>query len=512
MRKQKPFIISMNKADLFGLRVAPSRTSKALCLAAAGFAFVLGTVIGVLIPLYVLPPLYSASSASDAVAVRHQAPQPPTHNSIGQWTPKIHQRFDINRFREASTLLPAVENTLASTVKSLVEVQVNRADLLDNVRHSVGKHGPGSSTTEMSTSSAITPTTTTRSSKTSGNSDVHEVRSTISSTENPIVDDLTNGVFWSEAVESIVPAGFDEVEVTNWRRFCNRSAVVKLEEGCGRMRNRLVTFENGTRSCCRYRQNFDQIQGDIFSFLLSRLLGIRNLVPTALQLVRPRVRQWSAIKSELSLAQWAEDRPVILTQYMDHLEPAYIPASLQPSDRRLHPVDVQLMGMELVKDRAAIVELAQWSDLIVFDYITANLDRIVNNLYNMQWNPAMMASPTHNLDRDPNTGQLIFLDNESGLLHGYRLLDKYEPYHRAMLDALCIFRRSTVNKIREYVRRGDIGTVLRANFRRAHPQMHNYLPTLPERSVKILNQRLKSVLAIVDQCQSLYPSSGPNSR
>ena len=51
----------MSKQELFGVRVSASRTSKALCVITAGVAFVLGTVLGVLIPLYVLPPLSTSA-------------------------------------------------------------------------------------------------------------------------------------------------------------------------------------------------------------------------------------------------------------------------------------------------------------------------------------------------------------------------------------------------------------------------------------------------------------------
>ncbi|XP_037070664.1 extracellular serine/threonine protein kinase four-jointed-like [Pollicipes pollicipes] len=272
------------------------------------------------------------------------------------------------------------------------------------------------------------------------------------------------------------------------------------------MQNRLLTFENGTQSCCRYRQNFDQIQGEIFSFLLSRELGIGNLPPTSLMLVRPGEWQWSAVRAQLSLAQWAEDRPVVLTQFREQLAPAFIPEPFRGPERRLHPVDLSLRGLELEQHRDTLVELAQWSDLIVFDYLTANLDRVVNNLYNMQWNPSMMEAPAHNLVRDTASGLLLFLDNESGLLHGYRLLEKYEPYHRTMLDATCVFRRATVRRIRQLREAGDVGTTLRRTFRETHPELVDFLPTLPEKSIKILKRRIDNVHEVIERCERTYAS------
>ncbi|XP_037088008.1 extracellular serine/threonine protein kinase four-jointed-like [Pollicipes pollicipes] len=473
----------MSKVELFGVRVTPSRTSKALCVITAGVAFVLGTVLGVLIPLYVLPPLYGSAEVAPG---RGPAPQ-------------------------------TVVQDYASARGNLVEVLTRRPPAetppravmppMDTVRDA---DAPSQATTttplpELTLSSSPTPTTTT------------DEPTAPPPTEAPVpaagnnTDDegvassrLTDGIFWNAAVEAALPRGFSQRDVDEWREFCRHSALVKVEEGCGRMQNRLLTFENGTQSCCRYRQNFDQIQGEIFSFLLSRELGIGNLPPTSLMLVQPGEWQWSAVRAQLNLAQWAEDRPVVLTRFQEQLAPAYIPEVLRSAERRLHPTDLDLRGLELEQHRATVLELAQWSDLIVFDYLTANLDRIVNNLYNMQWNPSMMEAPAHNLVRDPATGLLLFLDNESGLLHGYRLLDKYEPYHRTMLDATCVFRRRTVEKIRQLRDAGDVGARLRRAFRQRHPELLHFLPTLPEKSIKILNARIDNVFEVMERCERTY--------
>ena len=70
---------------------------------------------------------------------------------------------------------------------------------------------------------------------------------------------LVDGVYWSSKVESILPRGFTEADIEDWNFVCRSSRVVKLEEGCGRMQNRLLTFEAGAKSCCRYRLNIDQV-------------------------------------------------------------------------------------------------------------------------------------------------------------------------------------------------------------------------------------------------------------
>lgn len=306
-----------------------------------------------------------------------------------------------------------------------------------------------------------------------------------------------NGIFWSDSAESSVSHGFSDADLDTWRAKVREASAQAVREGCGRMQNRLVVFDSGTWSCARYRQNNDQIQGELFSFYLARELGIRNLPPAVLAPAGGRA--WHAVRPDLQLAQWRSDRPVVLTQFVDGLAPAYIPDVLRGErTKRLHPQDVQNKSREEIRD------LVQWSDLIVFDYLTANLDRVVNNMFNLQWNPDMMKAPAHNLARQSSTGLLVFLDNESGLVHGYRLLDKYESYHRSLLDSLCVFRKSTVAALESLSRDKDIGRRLLRAFNSGEPGMDNYLPFLPERSVKILNKRLAQVIGQVVRCRDMY--------
>ncbi|XP_015913459.2 extracellular serine/threonine protein kinase four-jointed-like [Parasteatoda tepidariorum] len=280
------------------------------------------------------------------------------------------------------------------------------------------------------------------------------------------VDDVVDGVFWTPLSERFVPKGFDDYDTKLWKRFLNSTEVLKVEEGCGRMQNRLVTLAEGGKSCCRYRHNNDQIQGEIFSFYLGRLLGIRNLAPSALAVVDGRTKRWSSAASQIALAQWNYERPVVLTQFVEDLQPAFIPRHFRLTEtRRLHPITEDVFNLT-AKD---ISMLVQWSDLIVFDYLTGNLDRVVNNMYNERWNPEMMNQPTHNLFQTPD-GLLLFLDNESGLLHGYRLLEKYDHFHKSLLDSLCIFKKETIEAV-DRLHEGNLEMLLQTSFGERDPGM-----------------------------------------
>lgn len=324
-------------------------------------------------------------------------------------------------------------------------------------------------------------------------------------------DSVVNGIYWGDIVESALPAGFTEEDTMEWRTYTRNVSVVQIKEGCGRMQNRLLKFSDGTISCCRYRRNTDQIQGELFSFYLAQTLGLRNLVPTTLSLVKMRSENdtmWSNVKSDMMLAQWAEDKPVVLTKFIPNIVTAYIPFNFRNSNRRLHPIDVSYNASQISSETLQnLVELAQWSDMIIFDYLTANLDRVVNNLYNLQWNFAMMDSPTHNLKRTIRDKLLIFLDNESGLLHGYRLLDKYESYHSALLDSLCVFRKSTADVIKKLKKQGNVGEMLQNQFNKYESDLKDYLPGLPDKSVQILNERISRVFDVIEKCESMFMSN-----
>ncbi|XP_052867721.1 extracellular serine/threonine protein kinase four-jointed [Anopheles cruzii] len=364
---------------------------------------------------------------------------------------------------------------------------------------------------------------------------------------------VRDGIYWGAQVERALPAGFDRHQSDSWTQYLREAQVDRLEIGCGRMQNRMLVFRDGTRACARYRQNTDQIQGELFSFYLGQLLNLTNLAPSAASIIDVEARLWSSATEDLSSSQWKPTKPVVITKWIGNLEPAGIPKPFQPLERHLNRYDVRNIteGLDkpqpspaqhgprsaqdgvrrLLLDRLAapdgaasvpparvpapvsglpadvlerLVELAQWSDLIVFDYLIANLDRVVNNLYNFQWNADIMAAPAHNLARQTDSALLVFLDNESGLLHGYRLLKKYEAYHGLLLDNLCVFRRPTVAAL-EGLRAANVGRRLNALFERTTTaQIRDVLPPLPDKSVKILVDRIDRVLGQVHKCRETF--------
>lgn len=348
---------------------------------------------------------------------------------------------------------------------------------------------------------------------------------------------VADDIYWSDKIEKALPQGFSRQQTDDWNEYVTTAAVTKLEIGCGRMQNRMVVFEDGRKACARYRQNTDQIQGELFSFYLGQLLNLTNLAPSAASVINLRSHTWQSATNDIENAQWKSLKPVVLTKWLPDLESAGIPKPFQPLERHLNKLDIQNISLDLelpkpqqnLLDRLMptknesiqpvviptemsetalkrFIELAQWSDLIVFDYLIANLDRVVNNLYNFQWNADIMAAPAHNLAKQIDSELLVFLDNESGLLHGYRLLKKYEAYHGLLLDNLCIFRRPTIVALQR-LRENGVGNELQNVFERTTmSSVRDVLPSLPEKSIKILNDRIDRVLGQVQKCQEIFSS------
>jgi hypothetical protein len=94
---------------------------------------------------------------------------------------------------------------------------------------------------------------------------------------------------WSQVVEQYLdtrPYPAIDVELSSLRN----NNIVHLEPGiehhCGNQNDGFILFRDGRPGCVRYREPHQQlILGEIFSYYLSRLLGVRNVPAAALSQV-----------------------------------------------------------------------------------------------------------------------------------------------------------------------------------------------------------------------------------
>lgn len=304
-----------------------------------------------------------------------------------------------------------------------------------------------------------------------------------------------DAISWPSVLVNKCPQGFSKEDHYEWKRKVHTLDIVKIEPGCGSMQNRLVVFNDSSKACIRYRLNTDQVQGEILSYYLGKLLGMQYTATTTLYTM-DHSRQWKDIREGIISAKWSEDKAFIVTKWIESLEPVYMPSLMKDMKSKLHRGNYQLYDMAL----GELCDLMQWSDLIVFDYVSANLDRVVNNMFNLKWNHKMLEKPIHNLERSSRTGQYVFIDNESGLFHGYRLLDTYNSYHEHLLDQVCMFKPATVKIIRELYAQGNSGQLLQELFV-LNESLHSYLPRMPLKNMNILQQRIGHVYKHMQLCK-----------
>ncbi|XP_047453207.1 four-jointed box protein 1 [Mugil cephalus] len=309
---------------------------------------------------------------------------------------------------------------------------------------------------------------------------------------------VENGIFWSGWLEDFLPAGFTEGYARAWRERARTYRVVKLEPGCGRISNRLATFADGTKACVRYGINADQVQGETLTYYLASLLGITNVPPLILSQLNSDSEQWAAVRTQIDGLHWSDRAVVSLTEWISNLTGVVTPAPLRQESAGLHPVLEELWN----KTTPQLLELMQWTDLVVLDYLTANFDRLVSNLFSLQWDSRVMERDTNNLLRTAQ-GDLIFIDNEAGLVHGFRVLNMWEKYHNTVLSSVCVFRKRTAQRVAELHRRRDSRQKLLELYRDSEP-LSQELGFLSDEHAGILQDRIDRLYKHIIHCRGKY--------
>ncbi|XP_051539715.1 four-jointed box protein 1 [Myxocyprinus asiaticus] len=309
---------------------------------------------------------------------------------------------------------------------------------------------------------------------------------------------IEHRVFWSAWLDGLSTTVFDEEHERKWREQVRDARVVLLEAGCGRPTNRLATFADGSRACVRYGIDADQVLGETLSYYLAKLLGISNLPPLALSKLNISSEQWASVSENIEALEWSPNAIVSLTKFLPNVSEVFIPLPLRKQQGRgLQPSPEIISNMTI----PYLVELIQWTDLILFDYLTANFDRIVSHIFSLQWDARVMERATNNLLKT-TSGHLVFIDNEAGLIHGYRVLDLWERYHRTLLSSSCVFRRGTARRIAEMKRSGNGAKQLFELYRAREPFARE-LGSLSEVQALTLQNRIAVVHKHINQCTEI---------
>ncbi|GFN98758.1 four-jointed box protein 1 [Plakobranchus ocellatus] len=104
----------------------------------------------------------------------------------------------------------------------------------------------------------------------------------------------------------------------------------------------------------------------------------------------------------------------------------------------------------------SLAQLAQWGNMIIFDYLTGNYDRVASmqDGADRENDPNILKEPIRNLRPSDGGSKLWLIDNECGLLDAYTVLyigqyanERFVGFHDKMLRTMCVFQRKVVRNL-----------------------------------------------------------------
>lgn len=328
----------------------------------------------------------------------------------------------------------------------------------------------------------------------------------LASPHNIALDSIsTLSVYWSKELdaENSRLALFSYKDGQDFIAKVRSGVVVKLETGCGRPKNLLATLADGTRVCCRYRENqIRELRGDLYSYHLNGYLGLWNAPPTVIVGVDFSSKQWKLVEARARKEGWKDGSVVAMSLFVNDLEDVYIPPLLRDIMHKNATITQDsVLAQNLMKSQQH--ELLQWSDMALLDFIIGHTDRVFNTLYNYQWNKHMMDKKVHNLLKT-SSGQLVLIDNESGFWMGYAM-GATDPLRYALQERLlgkfCIFRKSTVKKIRSLTWEGiKPATKLEDYIKVADLESFQLMEPLDLTQRTEFNSRVSISLELIEEC------------
>lgn len=304
------------------------------------------------------------------------------------------------------------------------------------------------------------------------------------------------GVTWDPTLVESIPQVFTAEGDKEFIDKAHRLKIINITKGCSDYEKRMLILEDGTRICSKHRVNYQQLQSELYSFHLSRMLNIYNIPPAVLVKIDYTTPQWQDVMDDATRAGLKQGMIVVLTQYVDNLLPTYIPDLLQIKNEVLLPTN---MSFKMTPEKT-IVQLVQWTNLIVFDYITANSDRVMNALANLQWNPKVISMPVHNL-YETSQGSIVFIDNESGFWLGYKLASESENHRKlqkSYITRICIVDSTVMHAIKELLETG--GDALHERVVEHDPVSCRYIPKIQANIIDELENRLAFTLTSINSC------------
>lgn len=307
-------------------------------------------------------------------------------------------------------------------------------------------------------------------------------------------------IYWNNILENEFLERYETVSKTLHLNL-NGLVLTELKHGCGRMGNRLGLLSDGSKICIRYRTNSEQIQGELFSYHLSKLLGIRNVLESKLLLINDTDEFWGHI--DIKENSWNNMKVVTATKFIEDSLPVHLPAAILGGNFKIG-LNTSFCGLSQEITTRTRMFLLQWSDMVIFDYLIGNFDRVVSNMFNLQWYSRSLQDPIENLMQLSN-GILLFIDNEEGFSHGYRLLQRYEMYQLKLIENMCIFRQETLESLLflDQLSTTELQRKLWHSILQSYKdsKILDYMTRMSQHNISILKKRINLIKMFVLKCK-----------
>ena len=248
-------------------------------------------------------------------------------------------------------------------------------------------------------------------------------------------------------VEALLSSSLEEIHKTHLGSWAARKGL-----------NNIGTLSNGDKVLMKERGNSYQMQSELFSYYLNCYLELWNAPPTALGCA-------SKINGKMMLAAPMGGAPegtsydgaenstcFIIYKYVEGLkDTVYMPD---------HATSLEAVS----RSPRELNRLLEWSDLILFDFLTAHGDRLLDN--NLQLAPhvdfIVPLKRVSNLAKS-STGELVLIDHEATFHRSYakaRISSVMRGRLLYYLSTVSVFRRRTLERVCWLCAQSDPAAVL----------------------------------------------------
>ncbi|XP_060561256.1 four-jointed box protein 1-like, partial [Ruditapes philippinarum] len=193
---------------------------------------------------------------------------------------------------------------------------------------------------------------------------------------------IKNGIFWSDYAESCVPKGSSKNDSFMLIKKLRSQKINTLKEGttymCGTSKGGIVTLQDGTIMCAKYKRKQRSVYAEVLSYYLSRLLNMDNIPEVFLARIDPSSPRWKDVDPRK--LSWDEDEIIALVTWQKNCKlKTLMPATIREAYFRQETITSKLINSSwtLQNNPGMLSELIQWGTILIFDDLIGHFDRLV---------------------------------------------------------------------------------------------------------------------------------------